>query len=365
MQINVIQNRLFAFFAVAELNVLKVDAAVGHVTVGIFGIGDRRLFREHLRDTLAARRAHGEHDKDERDHHQVHQNVHAVGQHAGEVALGQLAADHHIRAEPADGDDRGIDRQHHQRRHRDHQLFRLQKQRIEVERRALKLGDLVVLAHKRLDNADGFDILLHAGVELVVLVKDLHKILVRLADQKEQYHRQKRNGYQINTGELGVDHQRDGHGNNQTDRRAEADAQDHLIGGLQVGDVGRHAGDKTGGGEFVDIRKRKGLDIGKHRAAEVACKACRRLGAEHAAHRAAEQRQQRAEQHQSSHQHDMSHIGACGVFDPVVDHRLHQQRDQHFHQYFQYHKQGRRNGFPDKAPDMYHQRFQHNITFCI
>ena len=72
-------------------------------------------------------------------------------------------------------------------------------------------------------------------------------------------------GNKIDARQSRSDEKRHAHRADQTDRRTHTHAQQHLVGILQVGHICGQTGDKTCGTEFVDVGKRKTLDVLVHR----------------------------------------------------------------------------------------------------
>ena len=139
---------------------------------------------------------------------------------------------------------------------------------------------------------------------------------------------QRYNGHQVDRGQLAVDRKGHDHGDDHAGRRADRHAQDHLVGVLDVGHVGGHAGDKTGRGVFVDVGKAEGLDVAEHRLAQVAGQAGGRLGAEHRAAHAEGQAHERGDDHPAACRIDVLHVARRNA---VVNDGRHQARHDHFH----------------------------------
>ena len=116
-------------------------------------------------------------------------------------------------------------------------------------------GVLVVLPDKGLDHPDGRDIFLYAGIQVVVapehFIEDAGGVQHNVDEGCGQHH----DGCQKDQAQPGADEEAHDHAADEHQRGTHGNAQNHLIGILQVGDVCRQAGDKTCGAEFVDIRK--------------------------------------------------------------------------------------------------------------
>ena len=125
-----------------------------------------------------------------------------------------------------------------------------------------------------------------------------------------------------------MDGERHTHGDDHTGGRADRHTQNHLVGVLQVGDVGGHTGDQAGGGKFVDVGKAEGLDVFEHRTAQVAGVAGGGTGTQHTAHNAEEQT------HSGCHDHPAANAvddGQVAGGDAVVNDGGHQLRQDHLH----------------------------------
>ena len=263
-QINVLQNRLAAALAIGEGNIAELDAAVGNVGQCIFRAGEVSLFVQDFTNSLCTGHAHAHHDEDHRNHHQAHKNAGDIAEQAHEVALGEALRDARLCAQPRQRDHAAEDRRHHDRVVQRHIGFRLNKHAIHGLRCSGKLRALVVLTDKGLDHADRADIFLHAGVQIVVLFEHAVKMLRRVRNNERQRKNQKRHGHDEYHAQLRMDGERQNQGRNEHRRCAHADAQEHLIGHLQIGNVRRQARDKPGRRETVDVGKRKGLDVCEH-----------------------------------------------------------------------------------------------------
>jgi hypothetical protein len=80
----------------------------------------------------AAGGGHGDHDEYHGQHQQAHQNVHAVGQQAHQLARGERAGHDHVRAQPAYDKYAGIYRGVHYRSVPGHDLLGADEHVVEV-----------------------------------------------------------------------------------------------------------------------------------------------------------------------------------------------------------------------------------------
>ena len=299
------RQHLSAVLLVGEAGVLKINGAVGHFHHGVLAVGEVGILAEHLADTAGAGHAHGDHDEHHGHHHQAHQDVHAVGEQAHQLAGGEGAADDQVGALPADEQDAGVDGQLHQGHHQHHAALGLHKQVVQVAGGRLELGVLKLFAHIGLHHADGGDVFLHAGVQVVVLLEHLGEDLHGAAHDEHQTHGQEQQRPHVDHGHLAVDLEGHEDGADQRDGGAEAHAQNHLVGVLDVGHVGGQTGDQTGGAEVVDVGEAEGLNVLKHTLAQVAGKAGGGLCTPDGAQRAEQQAQQRNGGHGQAHHHNV------------------------------------------------------------
>ena len=123
-------------------------------------------------------------------------------------------------------------------------------------------------------NTDGTDVFLYTGVEVIVFAEYRLEISGGFADDQHQDTCQEKNGNKIYTGKSGIDEECHGHCTDQTCRGTGAHTQHHLISVLDVRHICGQTGDQTGCTEFVNVGKRKGLDVGEHCFPEVTGKAC-------------------------------------------------------------------------------------------
>ena len=309
VQVDIAEHRLAAALLIGECHVVEINGAVLHGFDRIFRAGDVRLLLEHLLDALRRRGGLRNHDEDHGEHHQAHQNVHHVGEQAGQFARGQAGLPHdHLRAEPADGQNAGVDGELHDRHgERDDALGGdgVFEQRV---RRAGEFFILVILADKRLAHADRADVFLHHAVHRVVLAEHQPEIFHRLGDEHENHHAQKRHRDQKHERKLRVDGKRHEQRDDQRHRRAGADLQNHLKSVLNIGDVGGQARDKPRGGEPVDVGEGIFLNPPEHGFAQIARQPRARPRAVHARANAEEHRQNRHHRHQRADLRDVRHV---------------------------------------------------------
>ena len=189
----------------------------------------------------------------------------------------------------------------------------------------------MVFAVVRLDHADALEVLIHVVVELVIRMEDPLEHRVHQQDNREQRDAENRDDGEIHQGNRPADTERENPCGDHHDGRAHADADDHLERILQVGHVGRTAGDDRTGGETVDIREAEALHFGEHVMAEVLREACGRDSGETASERAGGERDERA-QEQNQAEFPYHRHGTAG--DALVDEVRHDGGDDDFHDRF-------------------------------
>ena len=126
-----IQHRVLRAAVVAEDHVVEVHGAVLHIGDGVFRADDVALLVQHLSDALGRSPGDHDHDKDHAQHHQAGQNLHGVGEQAGQFAGGQAqrristAGHHRLGAQPREQQHTAVDAELHQGHIEGQQLFRL------------------------------------------------------------------------------------------------------------------------------------------------------------------------------------------------------------------------------------------------
>ena len=168
---------------------VKAHGAVFDFRQGLVAVGKGALLGQHLADAAGAGGGHGDHNKDHGEHHQAGQNVHAVGQHRHQLAGGELgrAGQHdHPCAQPGDQQNAGVDGRHHQGRVVGQDFFGLEKQLLHVAGGLFELFALKILAHIRLDHADGGNVFLHALVQIVIFFEGVREVAAGAGHNDDQ-----------------------------------------------------------------------------------------------------------------------------------------------------------------------------------
>ena len=122
----------------------------------------------------------------------------------------------------------------------------------------------MIFADEALYNADTGDILLHTGVEVIVLGEHLVKHLGGIFDDQREdcsQHDERPEEYQTDPW---IDDDAHYYAAYQHDGRSYRDSDNHLECILEVGDVGSHTGDQTSSAVFVDVGEGERLDIREH-----------------------------------------------------------------------------------------------------
>ena len=180
MQINIPQNPLGAGEVIFEGNMVKINAAVFHLSrhlaavgAGIqlgFVIGDGRLFPQYLGNPASTGDGPGHHHEDHGNHHKGHHDLGDVGEKCDELAGFQRTGVHHLTAEPHDGDDGAVDDQHHDGHVDDHHAEGLFRIGLQIQVALGKFFPLMVFPHKGLDHPDARQILLDHQVQGIGLL---------------------------------------------------------------------------------------------------------------------------------------------------------------------------------------------------
>ena len=177
-------------------------------------------------------------------------------------------------------------------------------------------------------------------------------------DDEEQAKAQQRNDDQVDHGDAathGVGH---GKGEDQHQRRAHGDADEHHKGLLHVVDVGGEAGDERGARELVDVGEAERLDLVEQVATQVLGKAAAGMAAGDARSGAKGERRQRDEHQKAG---GGQHLGDGGTVFDGVDHVGGDKRDHHFADYLAKHQQRRGNGDFHIVADAAHEGFNHPV----
>ena len=91
------------------------DASVRNFCYRVLRVSDIRSIVDDFRNTLGTGNTHGHHNKNRGEHHQAHENVHAVSEKAHKLTGSKRAAHDHFCAKPADSKDAGVNGKLHQR----------------------------------------------------------------------------------------------------------------------------------------------------------------------------------------------------------------------------------------------------------
>ena len=317
---------------VLEGDVVERDAAVGHGVHRSLGGGQVGGLVQHFHDAAGRGSGHGDHDEGHAQHHQGHQDVHDVAEQGVQLAGGDGTVQHVVGTKPAQGDVAAVDGDQHGGVVEAQAALGADELLVQALAGGGVFLILEVLADEALDHADGGDILLHRGVQVVVVLEHAVKDLEGGDHDGGQHRHQEDDGHH--------EHQRQGAADggshekreDQMHRGAHAHALDHLEGVLHVGHVGGHAGDQTGRGVFVDVGEGKMLDVLVHRVAQVAGKAGGSLGGKFAGQHT---QQQRNGGHQEGEQTVFDDGVHVALFNALVDDKGHDGGQQNVHDRFQ------------------------------
>ena len=328
MQVDVGQGILAAAVLVGEADVVEVNAAVGHLFHGLLGILQVGDLIEHLTNPVDAGQGHADHDHHHGQHHQAHQQGHDVAEQAGQIAGGQAAAHNEVGAQPGHHNDAEIDRHHHGRVVEGQQALSLDEQIVQVLGGPGELLVLIVLPDKGLDHPNGGDILLDAGVQIVILFEHLVEYLQGGQHDGADHHHQEHHGDQKGQAELDIDNQAHDIAENQRQWGAYRHPDHHHEGHLHVGDVGGHPGDQAGHAELVDVGKGKSLDPVVDGLPQVCGEARRGAGGEFARQGAKDQAQEGHDNHENAVAVDHRQVA---LFQALIDDDGSNERQQDLH----------------------------------
>ena len=333
-EVDVVEGVVFGAGGILEGHVREFDAAVLDLGHGMRGARERGHFHQHLADALGGLGGDGEHDVDHGQHHEAHEHLHAIVHHGGDLPhVDDRAARGHddARAHREDEEHVEIHAKLHQRGVEGDDALGPGEVHADAVRRRAEFLLLVVLAGKALDHAHAAHVLLNGLVELVVLAEDGaeggHGVL---CDQNQPAH-QHRHHHHEGEGQLAAHEEGHGDGEDEHQRGAHGDADEHHEGHLDVGHVGGHARHQRGGGKAVDVLEGKALHAGEHILAQIAGKAGGGVGAGLGRGRPAQKRGHR-------HQHELSaqrrHLGKRHARLDHIDHVGGVEGDEHFKEDF-------------------------------
>ena len=328
VQVDVGQGVLAGAVLVGEVDVVEVDVAVGNLVDGVLGVVQVGGLAQDFAYTADAGHRHAYHDDYHAEHHEAHQQAHDIAEQAGEVAFGEAAADYELRAEPGDHYDAEVDRYHHRGVIEGKQALCLDGELVEHVAGLVELLALVAFAHKGLYHADGADVLLHAGVQVVVTAEDLVEDLERHDHYQPEHHHEENDRYQEGGRYLQADVHAHCKAEDEVQRGAHCDAGAHHEGQLHVRDVGGHTSDQTGHRELVDVGEGEGLYIIVNGLAQICRESGGGVGRKLAGQRAEAQADDRHEYHQET---VADNNGQVALLQAVVDYYGRYKRKQDFH----------------------------------
>ena len=191
----------------------------------------------------------------------------------------------------------------------------------------------MLFAHEALYNADTGNILLNAGIEVVVPRENLVEHLGSLGNDDSK------NGSQNH--HRAEEYQADAHVNEHThynaayehDRSSYSNAYYHLERVLEIGDVGGHTCNETGGAELIYVRERELLDIGEHCVTEITCESRGSVRSELAGEYAECKAHERHDEHNAAVNVHLGYISGVNAF---VDYSRRDERDKYLHHDFQH-----------------------------
>ena len=238
---------------ILEGDMVELDAAVGHLLHRLLCGGQVGGLVQHFHNTLCGSGRHGDHDKGHAEHHQGHEDVHDVAEQSVQLAGGNGTVQHIFCAQPAQRKVAAVDSNQHGGVVEAQAALGVDELVIQALAGLGVLFVLKALAHEALHHADGGDVLLHGRIQGVVVFEHPVKDVEGGHHDACQHRHQKDHSHHEDQRQRAADHHGHEQGEHQMHRGAHAHALDHLEGVLHVGHIGGHAGDKTRGGELVDV----------------------------------------------------------------------------------------------------------------
>ena len=156
---------------------VKVDGTVGHFSHRILGGCKVGLLGEHLADTAYAGHGHGYHNHHHGQHHKPHEQGHDIAEKTGEFTGAHISGHDELGAQPGGAEDAEIHGDHHCGVIEGQQAFRLYEHFPQCGRGLGEFLRLVVLPDEGLYHPYAGNVLLDAGVQVVIFVKDLIEYL--------------------------------------------------------------------------------------------------------------------------------------------------------------------------------------------
>ena len=361
VQVDIVERLALCMRGILKAHVVKVDGTVGNLEHGLGGIGDRGLGGQHLGNAVRRFVGHGHHDKDHRQLHQAHEDREAIGKDRGELAHVEqraLARDDELGSQVDDDDKCAVDADVHHGVVKGEQLLGAGEVHLDVARGGGELLLLKVFAHIALDHAHAGDVFLDGLVKGVVLVEHAREDGAYLKDDKEQSKAQQRNDDQVDHGDAAAHDKCHGKGEDQDQRRAHGDTDDHHKGLLNVVDVSGQTRDERGARELIDVGKAERLDLVEQVVTQVLGEAATRMAAGDAGSGAKSQRCQRDE-HQKAR--GGKHLGYGGAVFDGVDQVGGDKWNQHLAEYLAKHEQRRGNSDFQIVADAAHEGFNHPV----
>ena len=361
VQVDIVECLALRMRGILKAHVVKVDGAVGNLEHGFGGIGDRGLGGQHLGNAVRRFVGHGHHDKDHRQLHQAHEDREAIGKDRGELAHVEqraLARDDELGSQVDDDDKCAVDADVHHGVVKGEQLLGAGEVHLDVARGGGELLLLKVFAHVALNHAHAGDVFLDGLVKGIVLVEHAREDGAHLKDDKEQSKAQQRNDDQVDHGNAATHDKRHGKGEDQDQRRAHGDTDNHHKGLLHVVDVGGQARDERGARELIDVGKAERLDLVEQVVTQVLGEAAARMAAGDAGGGTKSKRRQRDE-HQKAR--GGKHLGYGGAVFDGVDQVGGDKWNQHLAEHLAKHEQWRGNSDFHIVADAAHKGFNHPV----
>ena len=327
MQRDIGQGVFLGLGVIFEADVVEVHGAVGDDGGRVFGVGEVRLFGQHLADTAGAGQRAGHLQEHAGEHHDRVEDLQHIAEEGGQVADAHGTVEDEGAAEPHDAQDGRV----HDRlesggiEHGVAEGLGAGVAQFAVD--GVELFIFPVAAHERLDGADAGEGFLDAAVQMVdgallAAVQRRHA-----ADDPAQHQGQDGGGDHEHERQARAEDESHAQPHAEHDGAADQRAQAGVDGVEQHGGVGGHAGDERRAGEAVQVgeveffhRRVFGAAQFRREAVGVPCREPR-------VQQAGDERQHRAQRHQPALVQDDAHILRGHA---LVDQGGHQHGDHHF-----------------------------------
>ena len=155
---------------------IKLDGTVFYFVDRLLRIGQAALLIQYFHNTLCRRACHGHHNKYHGDHHQTHKNLYGVSKQTHQISGGHGAiSNDHLCADPGDQKNTGVHCKLHHRLVHDDQTLCMDTHLLQIVCSITEFLIFMVFPHIRFHHADTGQILLNAGIQLIIAFEHLIK----------------------------------------------------------------------------------------------------------------------------------------------------------------------------------------------